>query len=33
MATVGEDGTVNALTEGTTIITVKGKSFRSINNM
>ncbi len=25
MATVGEDGTVNALTEGTTIITVKGK--------
>ena len=25
VATVGEDGTVNALTEGTTIITVKGK--------
>ena len=25
VATVGEDGTVNALTEGTTIITIKGK--------
>ena len=25
VATVGQDGTVNALTEGTTIITVKGK--------
>ena len=33
VATVEQDGTVNALTQGTTIITSKRKSLRSINNM